>query len=132
MIWIHETVLCCIGAKAFVTFVVIGLVVELALLGATYRVVAGAADAGAEAGAAMLSEAHAYRSELVIDAPRAVREADRTASALAGLSAAVDVDAQPLEVCVVVTRSYRPVTLAFLGLADVDVRVTSCAEPRVG
>lgn len=120
------------GGLVVVSFVMIALVVELALLGATYRSLASTADAAAEAGAAMLSEPDAYRSVLELDRDRSAVEAARVVRALAGSAASFDVEANADVVCVHVRQSYEPATLAFLGLGQVEVAVSSCAEPRVG
>ena len=74
---------------ALTSFVMIALVVELALLAANYRVVAGAADAAAESGASMLSVADAYASELAIDPAMATAEALKVASLLSRGQASV-------------------------------------------
>ena len=49
-----------LGALFFVGFVLLGLALDTALLAATYREAAFAADAGAEAGAAQLESGAAY------------------------------------------------------------------------
>jgi hypothetical protein len=120
------------GGLVVVAFVMIALVVEIALLGATYRSVSSTADAAAEAGAAMLSEGDLYRSVVEIDRSRSVAEASRVIRALAGPTASFDLDVHPTTICVRVHQAYEPATLAFLGLGQVEVSVTSCAEPRVG
>ena len=120
------------GGLIFVSFIMIALVVELAMLGVAYRSTASVADASAEAGAAMLSERHAYASEVVIDPVRARSEALGVAHALMGLGVKVDVDATLSSVCVTVEHRYEPTTLLFLGVSGVDVTATSCAEPRIG
>jgi hypothetical protein len=112
------------------SFVMIALVVELALLSATYRVVAGAADAAAESGASMLSVADAYASELALDTAAATSEAMRVVAALSTGDATVSISGAQL--CVTVSDVYRPTTLLNLGVSAVDVTVQSCAEPRRG
>ena len=120
------------GGLIFVSFIMIALVVELAMLGIAYRSTASAADASAEAGAAMLSERDAYVSRVAIDPQRARSEATGVAYSLIGSGAKVEVEATPSTVCVTVVDRYEPTTLLFLGVAGVDVTATSCAEPRVG
>jgi hypothetical protein len=115
---------------ALTSFVMIALVVELALLSATYRVVAGAADAAAESGASMLSVTDAYASELVLDTAAAKSEAMRVVAALSSGDATISVSGAQL--CVTVSDVYRPTTLLNLGVSAVDVTVQSCAEPRRG
>jgi Flp pilus assembly protein TadG len=115
---------------ALTSFVMIALVVELALLSATYRVVAGAADAAAESGASMLSVTDAYASELVLDTAAAESEAMRVVAALSTGDATTSISGARL--CVTVSDVYRPTTLLNLGVSAVDVTVQSCAEPRRG
>jgi Flp pilus assembly protein TadG len=115
---------------ALTSFVMIALVVELALLSATYRVVAGAADAAAESGASMLSVTDAYASELVLDTAAAKSEAMRVVAALSTGDATISISGAQL--CVTVSDVYRPTTLLNLGVSAVDVTVQSCAEPRRG
>lgn len=114
----------------FTSFVMISLVVELALLGANYRSVAGAADAAAESGASMLSVADAYESRLTLDSRAATSEAVRVAAALS--SGRVTVLMSNGGLCVTVSDVYRPSTLLYLGVSEIDVVVESCAEPRRG
>jgi hypothetical protein len=110
----------------------IALVVELALLGSTYRSVASTADAAAEAGASMLSEVELYASRTVLDAGLATAEATNVVDSLSGGGAVATVTVASTRVCVTVHDQYRPRTLAFLGLRDMSIDVTSCAEPRTG
>ena len=128
----HEkgSILPLFAALLFTSFIMIGLVVELALLGANYRVVAGAADAAAESGASMLSVADAYASQLALDRSAATSEAMRVASALSAGDATVSISGSVL--CVTVTDVYRPATLLNIGVSQIDVTVESCAEPRRG
>lgn len=114
----------------FTSFVMISLVVELALLAANYRSVAGAADAAAESGASMLSVADAYESRLMLDSSAATSQAVRVAAALSGGRVTVVMSNGGL--CVTVSDVYRPLTLLYLGVSEIDVVVESCAEPRRG
>jgi hypothetical protein len=118
------------AALLFTSFVMIALVVELALLAANYRTVAGAADAAAESGASMLSVADAYASELALDRAAATYEAMRVAGALSRGDAVVSISGTVL--CVTVSDVYRPATLLNIGVSQIDVTVESCAEPRRG
>ena len=118
------------AALTFTSFVMIALVVELALLAANYRVVAGAADAAAESGASMLSVSDAYASELALDGVAARSEAIRVATQLSSGTATAWVS--DTELCVTVSDIYRPTTLLNLGMSAIDVTVQSCAEPRSG
>ena len=120
------------GALVFTSFVMVALVVELALLGFAYRSAAAAADAAAEAGAAMLAEDRAYADEIAVDVFRARDESMAVGTALARRGAVVDVDATVLQVCVTVRDRHLPATLAFLGVSSIDIVVNTCAEPRLG
>lgn len=118
------------AALLFTSFIMIALVVELALLAANYRVVAGAADAAAESGASMLSVPDAYASKLALDQAAATSEAMRVASALSAGHATVSISGNVL--CVTVSDVYSPTTLLNIGVSQIDVTVESCAEPRRG
>ncbi len=120
------------GALLFTSFVMVALVVELTLLGFAYRSAAAAADAAAEAGAAMLAEDRAYADAVAVDALRARNESMAVGTALARSSAVVYVEATLLQVCVTVRDRYLPATLGFLGASGIDIAVDTCAEPRVG
>lgn len=120
------------GGLVVVSFVMIALVVEVALLGATYRSLASTADAAAEAGAAMISEDDAYRSVLRLDPERSAAEAARVIRAAAGGEVSFDIEPGNDAICVHVSRGYVPATLAFLGLGTVEVSASSCAHPSVG
>ena len=118
------------AALLFTSFIMIALVVELALLAANYRSVAGAADAAAESGASMLSVPDAYASVLALDPAAATFEAMRVARALTDGKAIVSISGNVL--CVTITDVYRPATLLNMGMSEIDVTVESCAEPRRG
>lgn len=120
------------GALLFTSFVMVTLVVELTLLGFAYRSAASAADAAAEAGAAMLAEDRAYADDVALDVLRARDESIAVGTALARSGAVVEVDATPLQVCVTVRDRQLPATLSVLGVSGVDITVNTCAEPRVG
>lgn len=120
------------GALVFTSFVIVALAVELAMVGATYRSAAAAADAAAEAGAAMVAPDRAYGDEIVLDVERARSESLAVGTALARHGAVVQVDATLVAVCVTVRDWYLPATLGFLGAPGIDVAVDTCAEPRVG
>jgi Flp pilus assembly protein TadG len=126
----HGSTLPMFAALLFTSFVMIALVVELALLAASYRVVAGAADAAAESGASMLSVSDAYESDLALDLGAATSEAMRVAAALSAGEASITVSGTLL--CVTISDVYRPSTLVNIGMSGIGVVVESCAEPRQG
>lgn len=116
----------------FVAFAVIALVLELSLLGASYRDVATVADLAAEAGASTLAASVAYDSELVLDIHGAEAEARRVAGMWGSGDEAVTIDAGVNRICVTVADTYRPQTLVFIGVTEVAVSATGCAEPAAG
>jgi len=116
----------------FVAFSIIAIVVELSLLGAAYRDVATVADIAAEAGASMLSAADAYGSQVGLDTAAAEQEARRVSGTWGSGDEIVAVTIVEGRLCVTVSDLYRPQTLVFIGVTEVDVSVTGCAEPRAG
>lgn len=122
-----------LGALFFVGFVLLGLALDVALLAATYREAALAADAGAEAGAAQLSTAAAYDGEMRLDAAAAVASAEMAALAVqqrSGRTVAATTDG--IRMCVVVTDRFQPRILGSVGIGDEGVAVRACAAPRQG
>jgi len=115
-----------------VAFSIIAIVVELSLLGAAYRDVATVADLAAEAGASMLSAADAYGSQVELDTAAAEQEARRVSGTWGSGDEIVAVTIVEGRLCVTVSDLYRPQTLVFIGVTEVDVSVTGCAEPRAG
>jgi hypothetical protein len=122
-----------LGALLFVGFVLLGLALDAALLAATYREAAFAADAGAEAGAAQLERAAAYGGEMVLDREGSIAAAERASLAArsrAGRTARATTDGT--EVCIVVVDHYEPRILGALGIGAHGVTVQACAAPRQG
>ncbi|MGB5564755.1 MAG: hypothetical protein WBN93_00325 [Acidimicrobiia bacterium] len=122
-----------LGALFFVGFVELGLALDTALLAATYREAAFAADAGAEAGAAQLESGAAYAGEVVLDRETAVAAAEAaslSARSRAGRTANAATDGT--EVCVVVVDHYEPRILGAIGIGAEGVSVQACAAPRQG
>jgi len=122
-----------LGALFFVGFVLLALALDTALLAATYREAAFAADAGAEAGAARLEAGAVYGGEMALNRDEAVAAAE-TASLIArsrvGRTASAKTDGT--EVCVVVVDHYKPRILGAIGIGGQGVTVTACAAPRQG
>jgi hypothetical protein len=117
----------------FTGLVVLGLALDVALLGATYRRAAFAADAGAEAGAAMLSVDDAYAGIVVLDPAAAEQVAVEAAmAARTAEGRTVTAGAQPDRVCTTVVDHYTPRIIGSLGLGPATVTVTACAEPGRG
>lgn len=110
----------------------VGLAVDLGRCGAAWREVSFAADAGAEAGAAQIDAAAAYRGELLLDPPAA--RAAGVAGALAarpraGRSAAAE--AEPGRVCVTVRQPFPAGLLAAVLPARL-ITASACASPVQG
>jgi len=116
----------------FIALSIVAIVVELSLLGAAYRDVATVADIAAEAGASVLSVADAYGSHIALDAGAAEAEARRVSGTWGSGDEIVTVSIDQGLLCVTVADIYRPQTLVFIGVTEVDVSVTGCAEPRAG
>ena len=122
-----------LGALFFVGFVLLGLALDTALLAATYREAAFAADAGAEAGAAQLETGAAYGGEVVLDRATAVSAAEAaslSARSRVGRTASAATDGT--EVCVVVVDHYEPRILGAIGIGEEGITVQACAAPRRG
>lgn len=122
-----------LGALIFAGLVVLGLAADVAVYAATYRDAAFAADAGAEAGAAMLAPPAAYEGDLTLEpavaADVAVAEAE-AARPRPGRSATAT--PEPGRICVTVTQLHQNRFLLALGIGPTTIVVTGCAEPRQG
>lgn len=116
----------------FAAFAVVALVLELSLLGASYRDVATVADLAAEAGASVLVVSSMYESEVALDVTEAEIEARRVSSMWGSGDEIVTVETDLGRICVTVTDTYRPQTLVFIGVAELAVSAKGCAEPRAG
>jgi len=116
----------------FIALSIVAIVVELSLLGAAYRDVATVADIAAEAGASVLSASDAYGSHIALDVVAAEEEARRVSGTWGSGDEIVTVSINQGRLCVTVADIYRPQTLAFIGVSEVGVSVTGCAEPRAG
>jgi len=116
----------------FVAFAVSALVLELSLLGATYRDVATVADLAAESAAAVVSTPGAYGTVLSLDMDAAETEARRVGAMWGSGDEIISVDSTPERICVTVADIYRPRTLVFIGVSEVSVRATGCAAPESG
>lgn len=117
----------------FTGLTVLGLALDVALLGATYRRAAFAADAGAEAGAAILSIDDAYAGTITLDPAAAGGVAvDAAMRARASEGRTATVLADPARVCITVADHYRPRIIGAFGLGPATVSVTACAEPGRG
>jgi len=122
-----------LGALILIGFIVLGLALDVTLLASTYREASFAADAGAEAGAAHLEIAAAYRGTTRLDAGSAI-EAARTAALNArprsNRTAVATTDGT--SICVEVTDRYEPRILGSIGVGMHNVTVNACASPGKG
>lgn len=116
----------------FVAFATVAIVVELSLLGAAYRDAATVADLAAEAGAAILAAPDLYAEGLRLEITAAEAEAHRVGGLWGSGDEVLTVTADQTRICVTVSDTYHPRTLVFIGVAEVGVSATGCAEPRAG
>ncbi len=120
------------AALIFVGLVVTGLALDVALLAATYRETAYAADVGAEAGAAVVAVGQPGEDPSL---DVAAAEATGVAAALAArprVGRTATAAAATDEVCVTVTNHYQPRILGGIGIGPSEVTVDACAQPRRG
>ena len=128
----HGSMLPFMAALIFVALVVIGLALDVALLGATYREAAFAADIGAEAGAGELAF-DSYGNEVLLDPARAQATAiDAALAARPRVERTAVATVDQTTVCVTVTDRYRPRILSAIGVGPEVITVDACAEPRRG
>jgi hypothetical protein len=116
----------------FVAFAVVALLLELSLLGASFRDVATVADLAAEAGASVLMASAAYHGDVALDVAQADAEAHRVGAMWGSGDEVITVDVGPDRICVTIVDTYRPRTLAFIGVTELPVSAKGCAEPRAG
>ncbi len=128
----HGSMLPMTAGLIFVAFAIVALVLELSLLGASYRDVATVADLAAEAGAGSLMPSMAYGDEVTLDVVEAQIEAERVGTLWGSGDETVTIEVDTDRICVTVTDTYRPQTLVFIGVTEMTVRATGCAEPRAG
>lgn len=112
--------------------IVVALATDVVLYGATYREAAAAADAGAEAGAAVVAVDAAYGGTVSVAIEAARRTAVETATARPRPTRSAAATVTAGRVCVRVTERYRPRFLGGLGIGEAPIVVTACAVPRRG
>ena len=118
---------------AFAGLLLLGLAVDLGRWGAAWREAAFAADAGAEAGAAMIDPAAVYRGDLLLDPALAEDVAADAALRARSRPERVVVTIGTIdEVCVTVSQPFRPVLLRAAGVGSVEVTADACARPAQG
>ena len=116
----------------FVAFAVVALLLELSLLGASFRDVATVADLAAEAGASMLVVSNAYGGEISLNVAEAEAEARRVSGLWGSGDEIINVDVLQERICVTIADTYRPQTLVFIGVSELPISARGCAEPRAG
>ena len=110
----------------------VALAVEVGRIGAAWREASFAADAGAEAGAAVIDRDAAYRGELLVDPAPA--EEGAIAAALAARSRdgrTASADADPARVCVTVRQPFPPGLLGSVAGGRL-ITASACASPGQG
>ncbi|MGI9641897.1 MAG: hypothetical protein ACR2N9_03855 [Acidimicrobiia bacterium] len=114
----------------FVAFIVLGLAIDIARAHGAFLETSIVADAASEGGAAMIDVAAVHSGLSQLDLAAAEDEARR----IAGLHEPTvsDISVSGEIVCVEVAAVHRTLTLAFVGLRDIDIVVRSCSELRVG
>jgi hypothetical protein len=110
----------------------VALTVEVGRCGAAWREAAFAADAGAEAGAAILDPAAAYAGRIRLD-PAAAREAAEAAAleVRPRVGRRAEAAATTTRVCVRVTQPFPPGLLAPF-VHGRPIAVSACATPERG
>jgi hypothetical protein len=112
---------------------VLGVALDLARWASTHREAVFAADVGAQAGAAMVTEDGLRRGVLVVDGARAEAAAVELAKAARPRAGrAVTVTVLSDEVCVLVTQEFHSTLLAALGIVPGSVVGQACAVPASG
>ena len=110
----------------------VALAVELGRCGAAWREASFAADAGAEAGAAMLDPAAAYAGRIRLDPAAAEETAAAAALAVRPRTGRrAEAEATPTRVCVTVRQPFPPGLLAPF-VHGRPIAVAACASPGRG
>jgi len=116
----------------FVSFVMLTLAVEVALLGAVWRQTADIADIAAEAGAAMIDEDRLHEGVRVVDHSAAGAAAVRATEGFDTSIVDIVIDVDDESVCVTVRVRHPTVGLRIVAVNDIVVAVSRCAVPAVG
>lgn len=120
-------------AVIFGGFLILGLALDLGRWAYVQREAVFAADAGAQAGAAILEPAAAYGGDTRIDpGPAEVVARDAALEARPRPGRAAGASATPAEVCVTVTQPFAPSLLRAAGVAAGTVTGRACARPARG
>ncbi len=110
----------------------VALTVELGRCGAAWREASFAADAGAEAGAAILDPEAVYAGRIRLDPPSAEDTAETAALAVRPrVGRRAEAEATTARVCVTVTQPFPPGLLAPF-VHGRPIAVSACATPERG
>ena len=113
--------------------IMIGVGIDLGRWGAAYREVAYVADAGADAGAAMIDEQDARVGVLALDPSAAELAAVELALAIRSRDGRVVAATSTRdEICVEVQQVFQPGIMRAVGATESLVTVRSCARPAKG
>mgnify|MGYP001546693765 FL=1 len=118
-----------VGALLFVTFAVVALVVEVALLHGAYLATAAHADAAAEYGASMLDAGAIHHGDLRLDE---VRVEGAVVGVVAPEERILDLAVTDDVVCVTLGAAHRTHVRTFIGVRAVEVQARSGASPATG
>lgn len=111
----------------------IGVVMDLSRWASSHREAAFVADAGAQAGAAMVSTEDLRLGMVVVDSHKAEPVAREVAlSSRSRMGRVVAVTVSDYQVCVTIEQPFSSPLLGTLGLTAGVVRGSSCAEPARG
>lgn len=105
----------------------LGLAVDIARFGASWREASHLAATAAEAGAGWIDEAAAYDGLIVLDPGRA-RDGARAVASSPGRRVRMDITEE--RICVSVSIRVRPTLLALVGAGNQWATARSCGEPR--
>lgn len=121
------------GGLLFVSFVMMTLAVEVALLGAAWRRTADIVDIAVEAGAAMVDEGRLHDGGVVVLDPRAAESAARgTAETFDVVFDEIVVQVDERSICLTVRSRHPTRGLRFIGMREIPIELSRCAVPAVG
>ncbi len=120
------------GGLLFVSFVLLTLAVDIALLGAAYRDTATLADVAAEAGAAMIDQRALHGGTTTVDPRAATLEALATLTRAGVSNSETAVEVRGASVCVSIRKRHRTLGLRYLAVGEIVIDVSGCARPGTG
>jgi hypothetical protein len=127
------SVLPAVLALAFAGLLILGVSMDLARWASSHREAAAAADAGAQAGAAMVLPSELRLGVVAVDGEAALVVAEQAAlGSRPRAGRTVEVTVVDNEVCVAIAQAYASRLLSSLGITPDLVRASSCARPSRG